>query len=48
MALALIPRREADRLRRKDTVRYHIRSAITPRDRILSDVRYVDARQHIV
>lgn len=48
MALALLPRREADRLRRKQTVRHHLRTAITPRDRILGDVRFSDSRQHIL
>jgi hypothetical protein len=40
LALALLPRREADKLRRREIVRPHIRNAISARDRILSDVRY--------
>jgi hypothetical protein len=48
MALALVPRREADRLRRREAVRPIIRNAITPRERVLGDVRFADSRQHIV
>jgi hypothetical protein len=47
MALALVPRREADRLRRREIVRPLFRNAITPRDRILSDIRYFNPGGHV-
>jgi hypothetical protein len=40
LALALVPRREAQNLRRKQEIRPHIRNAIRPRDAYLGDVRY--------
>ena len=39
LALALMPRGEANHFRRKDEVRPLIRNAIRPRDQILGDVR---------
>ena len=39
LALALMPRREADNFRRKEDIRPHLRDAIRPRDEILGDVR---------
>jgi hypothetical protein len=48
LALALLPRREAIQLRRAVKVRDYVRTAITPRERILGDVRYSDSRHHIV
>lgn len=48
LALALMPRREAARLQRTETVRHCIRTAITPREQILGDVRFVDSRQHVI
>jgi len=48
LALALIPRREADTIRRRDEVRPHLRNAIRPRDQILGDVRYFNTnRGHV-
>jgi hypothetical protein len=48
LALALMPRREADNIRRKDEIRPHLRNAIRPRDEVLSDVRYFNnVRGHI-
>ena len=48
LALALIPRREAVNIRRKDEVRPHLRNAIRPRDQLLGDVRYFNNnRGHI-
>jgi hypothetical protein len=48
LALALMPRREADTIRRKDEIRPHLRNAIRPRDEILADVRYFNTtRGHI-
>ena len=39
LALALMPRREADNIRRKDVIRPHLRTAIRPHDRVNLDVR---------
>lgn len=39
-ALALLPRREIDRIRRRDSVRVHIRNAVRSRDRFVDDLRY--------
>jgi hypothetical protein len=48
LALALIPRREADTIRRREEVRPHLRNAIRPRDQILGDVRYFNTnRGHV-
>ena len=46
MALALVPRREADRLQRRELVRPLIRNKVSPRDKILSDVRYFNPGGH--
>ena len=48
LALALLPRREAIQLRRAVKVRNYVRTAITPRERILGDVRFSDSRLHII
>ena len=48
MALALLPRREAKQIRRAVKVRNYVRTAITPREQILGDVRYADSRHHII
>jgi hypothetical protein len=40
LALALVPRREAQNLRRKEEIRPHIRNAVRPRDAYLGDIRY--------
>jgi hypothetical protein len=48
LALALMPRREADTFRRKEQVRPLLRNAIHPREQILGDVRYFNnVRGHI-
>jgi len=47
MALALVPRREADRLRRRELVRPLIRNTMSPRERLLSDVRYYRPHGHV-
>lgn len=47
LALAVIPRREADRFRRREELRPHLRNAIRPRDRILGDTRYFNLRNHV-
>jgi hypothetical protein len=40
LALALLPRREVDRIRRREIVRPYIRNAVRSRDRFVDDVRY--------
>jgi hypothetical protein len=40
LALALMPRREADTIRRKEEIRPHLRNALRPRDQLLQDLRY--------
>jgi hypothetical protein len=48
LALALMPRREADTIRRKEEIRPHLRNAIRPRDEILGDLRYFNnLRGHV-
>jgi hypothetical protein len=48
LALALMPRREANTIRRKEEVRPMLRSAIRPRERYLADIRYFNnTRGHI-
>ncbi len=39
LALALMPRRDIERFRRREEIRPHIRNTISPRDRILTDIR---------
>lgn len=48
LALALMPRREADTIRRKEEIRPHLRNVVRPRDAILSDLRYFNnLRGHV-
>ena len=48
LALALMPRREADSFRRKEEIRPYLRRAVRPRDAILGDVRYLNnMRGHV-
>jgi hypothetical protein len=48
LALALLPRREAETFRRKEEIRPHLRNAIRPRDRLLADIRYFNnTRGHV-
>ena len=48
LALALMPRREADSFRRKEEIPPYLRSAVRPRDAILGDVRYLNnMRGHV-
>jgi len=48
LALALMPRRQADSFRRKEEIRPLLQNAIRPRDAILGDVRYFNnVRGHI-
>lgn len=45
LALALMPRREADKFARKAQIRPLLRSAIRPRDQILGDIRNFNTNQ---
>lgn len=47
LALALMPRREADKFRRKEEIRPLIRNAVRSRDQILGDIRYFGAGHRI-
>ena len=48
LALAVLPRREANLIRPKDRPPIVVHRGTSARDRVLSDLRYADARQHIV
>ncbi len=48
LALALMPRREADTFRRKEEVRPLLRTAMRPREQYLGDVRFFNnMRGHV-
>ena len=48
LALALMPRREADKYRSKQELRPLIRTAVRPRDDLLGDIRYFNTnRGHV-
>ena len=48
LALALLPRREAETIRRKEDVRPLLRNAVRPRDAYLADVRFFNGtRGHV-
>ena len=48
LALALMPRRQAETFRRKEEIRPILRTAIRPRDAVLGDLRYFNnVRGHI-
>jgi hypothetical protein len=48
LALAVLPRREANLIRPKDTRPIVVHRTAGVRDRILSDIRYADSRQHVI
>jgi hypothetical protein len=48
LALALMPRRQAETIRRKEEIRMHFRNVVWPREQVLSDLRYFNnVRGHI-
>jgi hypothetical protein len=47
LALALIPRREADKIRAREEIRPILRDAIRPRDQLLGDIRWFYLRRHV-
>jgi hypothetical protein len=48
LALAVLPRREARLIRAKEDRPFVVRRNTGMRERVLSDLRYADSRQHIV
>ena len=48
LALAVLPRREAQLIRPKQKAPIVVHRGSGARDRVLSDVRYADSRQHII
>jgi hypothetical protein len=48
LALALIPRREADKLRDDDPVRVRFEKTVHAREQILGDVKYLNAGRYII
>jgi hypothetical protein len=48
LAVAVLPRRDADLIRPKPERPIVVRRTPGVRDRVLSDIRYADSRQHIV
>src|SRR4029450_13066403 len=47
LALALIPRREADKIRAREEIRPILRNTIKPREQFLGDVRSLYLRDHV-
>jgi hypothetical protein len=48
LALALIPRREASKLRDEEPVRVHYEKTVHVREQILGDVKYLNAGRYII
>ncbi len=48
LALALIPRREANKLRDDEPTRVQFEKAVHAREQILGDVKYFNAVRHIL
>ena len=48
LALALIPRREANKLRDDEPVRVQYEKTVHARDQILGDVKYLNAGRNII
>jgi hypothetical protein len=48
LALALLPRREADLVRARKRAPIVVRRGPAVRDRVLTDLRYTDSRQHLI
>ena len=47
LALALIPRREAEKIRAREEIRPILRDAIRPREQFLGDIRWVYLRRQV-
>jgi hypothetical protein len=48
LALAVLPRRDADLIRMPKRAPIVVRRGPSTRERVLSDLRYADSRQHLV
>ena len=48
LALALVPRREADKLRNDEPVRIQYEKTVHAREQILGDVKYLNAGRSII
>ena len=48
LALALVPRREADKLRDDEPVRVNFEKTVHAREQILGDVKYLNAGRSII
>jgi hypothetical protein len=48
LALAVLPRRDADLIRTPKRERIVVRRGPSSRERVLSDLRYADSRQHLI
>ena len=48
LALALIPRREAKKLRDDEPVRVHYEKTVHAREQLLGDVKYLNAGRYII
>ena len=48
LALALLPQRDADLIRTRKRAPIVVRRGPSVRDRVLTDLRYADSRQHLV
>jgi hypothetical protein len=48
LALALIPRREAARLRENDPLRIRFEKTVHAREQILGDIKHLDAGRFII
>ena len=48
LALALVPRREADKLRDDEPVRVSYEKTVHAREQILGDVKYLNAGRNII
>jgi hypothetical protein len=48
LALALVPRREADKLRDEEPVRVPYEKTVHVREQILGDVKYLNAGRYIL
>jgi hypothetical protein len=48
LALALIPRREANKLRDDEPLRVHYEKTVHAREQILGDIKYLNAGRYII
>jgi hypothetical protein len=48
LALAVLPKRDADLIRPPKREQIVVRRGPNARERVLSDIRYADSRQHLI